>query len=230
MIVYPQNWRKVGVPITMSDIDRAMRKVIEDIDCSNLSFSGGIDSSLLLYYLLEAKRRVRTFTVANDAHHPDIEFSHKSLQYFESKYKTHIDHCVLIRTKLDGDDLVKAFYGVLSTSFSVKAIITGDCIDELSCGYYQHQDLEEATYHNFLNRLQAEHLTPLNENSGDIRVYLPYADDRVANMFYRIPLYEKVSILGRKLVIQHLAEGKVLPEVIERRKYGFAANINKIAV
>ena len=52
-IVFPENWDKVGVPITLIDIDNAIRQVISEIDCCNISFSGGVDASLLLYYLLE---------------------------------------------------------------------------------------------------------------------------------------------------------------------------------
>ena len=228
MIGWPKNWQKFGNEVTIDDIDSAMRVVIADIDCINLSFSGGVDSSLLLYYLLEVKGKANCFTVANDAGHPDIEYSAKAIQWLKEKCNTNIDHMVFIRPNLEGDSLVKTYYGALKPF--VGDIITGDCIDELSCGYYNHRDLQEETYHNYLHRVQVDHLQPLNENSGDTLVYLPYADDRVANLFYRIPLYEKVSQVERKLIIMRLAEGKVSPEVIERRKYGLGSSVAKIAV
>jgi len=224
MIVYPKNWQDFGKPVTFEQIDNVMKKTIASIDCANLSFSGGLDSSLLLHYILETKGHAHCFTVANDIEHPDIEYSNKSIKWFEDKYRIHINHSVFIRQKLEGDMLVKSFYNILKTF--VNCIIAGDCIDELSCGYYQHQDLSETTYQDYLNRLQAEHLVPLNENSGDIKVYLPYADNRIANLLYRVPLYEKVSTTCRKTVMMKLAEGKVNLEAIERKKYGFATSIS----
>ena len=90
MIIYPSNWRQLGKEITISDIDSAMRQVVSGIDCLNLSFSGGVDSCLLLYYLLEVKGAAFVFPVANDPEHPDIEYSRKALSYFEKKYKVKI--------------------------------------------------------------------------------------------------------------------------------------------
>lgn len=230
MIVFPKNWRNFGVPVTLDDIDSAMRRIVRGIDCINLSFSGGVDSSLLLYYLLEVKGRARCFTTANDYNHPDIHYSANAIGWFEKKYSTHIDRVVLIRPKLEGDDLVKAFYSAIKFSFGVKAIIAGDCIDELSCGYYDHQDLREETYQDYLERLQAEHLEPLDSNSGDVRVYLPYADSRVSSLLYRVPSWRKVSETCRKIVMMELADGKVPTDSIERKKYGFATNKEKATV
>lgn len=228
MIIYPSNWQQLGKEITIEDIDSAMRQSISEIDCFNLSFSGGIDSSLLLYYLLEVKGKANTFTVANDANHPDIEYSQKALIYFEDKYKVKIQHHTMIRPNISGNDLVNSYYKALSCQIS--EIIAGDGIDELACGYYKHQDLQEETYQDFLQRLQAEHLEPLNENSGNVKVFLPYADDRIANLFHRIPLYRKVDEANRKITMLQLADGKVPLEIIERRKYGFAGSFTKVGV
>lgn len=228
MIVYPKNWRGFGCSVKIDEIDKALRRVINDIDCINLSFSGGVDSSLLLYYLLEVKGKARVFTIANNIEHPDIKYAQESVKYYEDRYKVHIDHMVFIRPHLEGDVLVRAYYRILKSY--VNDIISGDCIDELCCGYYNHQDRKEETYQEYLNRVQVEHLKPLNDNSGDIAVYLPYADDRVANLFFRIPLYNKVSLSSRKMIIMQLANGKVLPRVIERKKYGFATSITKTEV
>lgn len=219
-IIYPQDWRKVGVPITINDIDDILRQVISGIDCCNLSFSGGVDSSLLLYYLLEVKGQAQTFTIANDINHADLEYAEKSVSYFEQIYGRCIDNHTFVRPNVDGDELVKLFYGILKAL--IDEIIAGDCLDELCCGYYAHQDLKEETYQEYLGHLQSKHLEPLNTNSGEVKVYLPYASEKITNLFYRIPLYSKVSLNCRKRVIMELAEGKVAPEVIARKKYGFA--------
>lgn len=228
MIVHPSNWQKLGREITIEDIDGAMRRVISEIDCLNLSFSGGVDSSLLLYYLLEVKGKANTFTIANDIEHPDIEYSRKAISFFEHKYKIQIPHHTMVRPNISGDALVFSYYRALSNL--IPSIITGDCIDELACGYYNHQDLKEETYQDYLQSLQDNHLIPLNENSGKVQVYLPFADDRIANLFYRIPLYRKVNETSRKKIIMELAEGKMPPEIIERRKYGLGTSCSKVSV
>jgi len=229
MIVYPEDWRSFGSPVTTGDIDKAMREVLEGIDCNNLSFSGGVDSSLLLYYLLEVHGVAQVFTIANLSDHPDILFAEKSLHYFEERYGIKIPHTVFVRPNIEGDELVRCFYNLLSDS-GVRRIIAGDCVDELACGYYAHQDMTEETYYGYLRRSQGDHLEPLNKNSGDIGVYLPYADCRVASLFYQMPLQDKVSHECRKIAILSLADGRVAPEVIERKKYGFATSVQEASV
>ena len=129
----------------------------------------------------------------------------------------------------EGDDLVYTFYKILA-EWGVEGIIAGDCIDELACGYYTHQDLGELTYQAHLSQLQRLQLLPLHQNSGSVHVYLPYASERVATLFYQIPLYEKVDHTGRKLPIVNLARGRVPDEIIERKKYGFGTTASKVAV
>jgi len=228
MIIFPSNWRQLGKEVFINDIDNAMRQIMSEIKCTNLSFSGGGDSSLLLYYLLEVKGNANAYTCVNDANHPDIEYSRKALDYFEQIYKIKIPHHTMIRPNVSGDELVKSYYGALSCLLT--DIIAGDCIDELACGYYGHQDLQEETYQDYLQKVQSNHLEPLNENSGNVRVYLPFADDRVASLFHRIPVYKKVSKVERKIIINLLADGKVPQCVIERRKYGLGTSLQKVSV
>ncbi len=223
MIVYPLNWEQIGKAITLEQVDGVMYKIISELDCCNLSLSGGVDSSLLLYYMLENKKEVRAFTVVNDNKHPDSYYSQSVISYFEKRYNKRIPHQIMVISELTGDNLVRAYYKELSSI--ITDIIVGDCIDELACGYYAHQDIKEETYQDHLLRLQKEHLIPLDENSGDVKVYLPYADDRIANLFYRMPIYKKVSVIGRKLIVTKLADGKVPQCCIERKKYGFATDI-----
>lgn len=229
MIVYPNNWRELGKRVEPEDLDRVLREIIAGIPCSSLSYSGGIDSSLLLYYLMEVKGKAECFTVANDKDHPDLYYSRIGISYYEKAYNTVIPYDVMIRPHLQGNDLVRCFYSHLS--LNNEAIIAGDGIDELACGYYAHQDNPcEEVYFDYLRRLLAEHLEPLNSNSSDVRVYLPFYDDRLANLLFRVPLAEKVTSENRKIIIQRLADGKVPNELIERKKYGFATSLQKVGV
>ncbi len=221
MIVHPKEWQKVGQPIKLSDIESAMRQSVADINCDCLSFSGGVDSCLLLHFMLELGRKVRVFNVACQSDHPDIEYSRMAIKYFERKFGVKLTGMWRVLNNVHGDDLVKAFYSTLRQH--TDSIIAGDGIDEFMCGYYGHQkELDEFTYYDYLRRLQVEHLIPLNENSGSVKVYLPYLDERVTSLLWQIPLSEKVDSECRKKLMVQLAQGKVPDEIIKRRKYGFA--------
>ena len=221
MIVYPQNWRSFGVPIALEQLDKAMVSALSDIDCDCLSFSGGVDSCLLLYYLLKLGRRVKTFTIACSDDHPDIEYSHRALSFFKSLLHTDIEESHwFIRKGQTSDDLVSEFYSILASH--TDSIIAGDGIDELMCGYYGHQKKPaEKYYFDYLRRVQTEHLEPLNRNSGKVKVYLPYLDKRVTDLLWQIPLSDKVDKNERKKIMLQLAKTKMPKEIIERKKYGF---------
>jgi len=53
MIIHPTDWRMVGSPVSLDRIEHAIISALAKIDCSCLSFSGGLDSCLLLYYMLK---------------------------------------------------------------------------------------------------------------------------------------------------------------------------------
>jgi len=52
VIVLPIDWMEIGKPITVKDIELGIMKVLSEISCDCLSFSGGLDSSLILYFML----------------------------------------------------------------------------------------------------------------------------------------------------------------------------------
>jgi asparagine synthetase B (glutamine-hydrolysing) len=72
-----------------------------------------------------------------------------------------------------------------------------------------------------MKRLQEEQLIPLNKNSGQVKVYLPYLDNRLVLLFSQIPISEKVDSKHRKKIMIQMAKGKIPNEIINRRKYGF---------
>ena len=221
MIIYPDNWQEVGQPISLKKIEDTILEVLAGIDCNNLSLSGGIDSTLLLYYLLTLGRKVRTFTITNNEQHPDTRYSMLAIQQLEKKFGVPIESSFrAIKTGITGDELVRAFYHDVNRQFD--SIITGDGVDEYNCGYYCHQEApSEWTYYDTLRKLQNNHLIPLNENSGDVKVYIPYIDSRLVSLFSQLPLKEKVSSQCRKKIIVDLAKGKIPQKIIMRRKYGF---------
>ena len=222
MIVYPKAWQEIGQPISLTMIEKAIAQIIAEMPCDCLSFSGGLDSSLLLYFMLESGKKPRVFTIVCSDNHPDIHYSQTVLRYFREHYDVSIESSVRVLPHLIGDELVKAFYQS-GLSQHTDTIIAGDGIDEFMAGYYKHQqEPTETTFYDFMRRLQAEHLVPLNENSGSIKVYLPYLDNRLTSLLWQIPITDKIDKSHRKKLMVQLAEGKLPNAVITRRKYGFA--------
>lgn len=224
MIVYPENWQQIGTCVSPVMVEDAILSSLKEIDCSCLSFSGGLDSSLLLYYMITLGRKVRTFTVACSVRHPDIRYSQIVIKNLEERFGVKIEGHQEIIKRTTGDQLVRQFYFKLQQW--TDSIIAGDGLDEFMCGYYEHQRpsttfTNEEIYFGLLQQLQQRHLKPLDKNSGNVKVYLPYLSDVVTRLFWQIPLADKVDKIHRKRIMLLLAKGKLPEEVINRRKYGF---------
>lgn len=240
MIVFPKNWNAIGCHIGIQEIETRLRKVIWSIGCNCLSFSGGLDSSLLLYYMCSVREPISLdypravpvicFTAGRPVkdglilkEHPDVTYSKEVVKYFRKKFE-HIDitHYIFHLGEDEKGNGIKLFYEFIAKR--ANEIIAGDGIDEFMGGYYDHQFSwinRSQTYYDRIWGLQKDHLIPLNENSGKVRVYLPYIDDSLINLYTQIPLSEKVDDTARKKVMVALAKGKVPDEILLRRKYGF---------
>ena len=220
MIEHPKDWQKVGREIGLTEVGEAIRQSILSINCNCLSFSGGLDSSLLLHFMLEAGRKVQIFNGTCSQGHPDTYYSQLAVRFFESKFNTKITGQWFVIDNATGNKLVKAFYKLVGQH--TDSIIAGDGIDEFAGGYYDHQEKPyEFRYFYHMRKLQLEQLAPLDKNSGTVRVHLPYLDTRVTSLLWQIPLSEKVDATCRKKLMVQLAEGKLPREIIDRRKYGF---------
>lgn len=222
MITYPKNWKKIGVPIRLTDIEQRLMEVLREIYCNCLSFSGGVDSSLLLYYLCRIFHRVEVFTMGVSEAHPDVMFAKSVVAYYKRKFfHVSFDHHIYYpRDEEIKDSIYELFYRFVAQN--TDKIIAGDVIDEYTCGYYPHMaNPTEEVYYNFIRQLQEKHLIPLNLHSAKVGVCLPYADEKIIAMLSQIPLKDKVDSKNRKKVIMEMAKGKVPEEAITRRKYGF---------
>lgn len=230
MISYPKNWEKVGVAISVADVEKRLKDVLKEIDCNCLSFSGGVDSSLLLYYMCQIFDKIKIFTIGLSKAHPDIVFAENVVGCYGKKFDARLWHYIYYPTngelkgiesdKVEGDTMVRTFYEFVAKH--TDRIIAGDVIDEYTCGYYAHMtNPAEEVYYDHIRRLQKDHLIPLDKASDKVGVCLPYADEKVIAMLSQIPLKDKVDFRNRKKVIIDMARGKVPDEVIMRRKYGF---------
>lgn len=231
MIVYPTGWRRVGWRVSTEKIAGQILRTLEGIQCNCLSLSGGIDSSLLLYFMLKIHPEVKVFTIGLSEDHPDIKYSEMIVDKFASVYSEMITHKMYIpfpdKIKKEqlpgkslGDTAVRMFYEFVGQH--TDGIIAGDGIDEFMAGYYPHQKSpNEKTYYDLIRRLTEDHLIPLDGNSGKVKVYLPFLDSRLISMLSQVPLSEKVDPHHRKKLMVEMAKGRLPEEIITRRKYGF---------
>lgn len=224
MIKYPQNWCGIGHEIDPSDIADALMRCIGKLGVRNLSLSGGIDSTLLLYFMKKVLGNpIHCYTISFNEYHLDYTYAKMATEFFSVEH-----HPYFLRKVLEPDDIVKAFYEHLA-AIEIKDIIAGDGIDEFACGYYSHlEDKSEQNYISWIRRMQAEQLIPLHQNSGDVNVYLPYLSSEVVKLLSLVPLYEKIDAVQRKMLVYYMAKGNIPKMIIERRKYGFCdATITK---
>lgn len=221
MIVYPKTWKKIGVKVQATDIEQRLINVLREISCDCLSFSGGIDSSLLLYYMCQLFDRVKVFTMGISESHPDVAFAKSIVEHYGKKFDVRLWHYIYYpQNEETGGAIYELFYRFVNKH--TKKIIAGDVIDEYMCGYYAHmKQSTEEIYYDYIRRLQEDHLIPLSEASGKVEVYLPYADEKVIAMLSQIPLKDKVDLRSRKKVMIEMAKGKVPEDIVLRRKYGF---------
>jgi len=215
MIKYPEKWQGIGCKVDVADIGATIQWIIQKLNVRNLSLSGGIDSTLLLYFMKRILGDpIHCYTIALDETHPDYIHAKMATKYFDVAF-----HPCFLRTILEPDNIVKAFYGHLS-AIGVEEIIAGDGIDEFTCGYYSHQnDQSEQNYISWIRRLHDEQLVPLNNNSGDVRVYLPYLSPEVVSLLSLIPLFDKVDDQYRKKIMRTMAQGKIPNGIIDRWKW-----------
>lgn len=220
----------IGQPVKIADIEETIIQILAKTKCANLSFSGGLDSSLMLYFMTRVFHKISAFTIGFPEIHPDIEYSRLVVQSIEEKFGN-VEHEIYIPTadevaseteKKPGPDIgVRLFYKFLARN-GISRIVACDGIDEFMAGYYDHQQHpDEETYYKYIRRLQEDHLRPLNENSRNTKVYLPYLDDKLLSLLIRIPIANKVDSKNRKKVMVQMARGRIPDAATDRWKYGF---------
>ena len=207
-------WRNIGDPIHWSTIERILCSVVRDTECRNLSLSGGLDSTYMLYCMCQVfGNDIDTYTVVGGKDHPDYVYAKMAAEYFKVRWHPYISPVK--------EEVIRDFYAHLE-KLGVADIIACDGVDEFMGGYYSHQDNPtEEHYYSLIKTLVTDHLIPLDEASLGVHVYVPYIDEKLINLYAQIPLSEKVDAHSRKKMMCTLAAGKIPDEIITRRKYGF---------
>ena len=226
MIVYPKKWtgQYEKYAFTKAHIDLIINKlldVLEEIGINHLAYSGGIDSTIMLASLNEIYSEVHTYTISSRKDHLDIYFARKGSELYKTRhYEFIVEPNQSILDKFEGDNAVRQLFEHVS-EFTNK-IICCDGVDEFMCGYYDHQKNPRKYYEYYLSRLFPDHLDPLNTNSRNMEIYLPYLNKDLVSIYQIIPLCDKVDNSHRKKVMIDLAKYLEIPEeFINRNKYGF---------
>jgi asparagine synthetase B (glutamine-hydrolysing) len=230
MIVYPNDWRKdygtllpdKVIDVNIPRIVDLLLQVVTEVHVRHLAYSGGIDSTIMLRLMsiIHGGGNVSTYTISSRTSHPDVIFARLGSSFYRSKH-----HEFIVKPIDDfnlGNDAVRQLFK--NVSDHTDDMITCDGIDEFMCGYYAHMDSYNLleTYKLFLDQLLPNHLLPLNINSRTIKVYIPYLNEDVIEIFRNIPLEDKVDKWNRKKVVVDIARYLEIPEeIIERNKYGF---------
>jgi hypothetical protein len=227
MIIYPAKWGKKyekladSIDIDVSLIINELMNILKRMDVRCLSFSGGLDSTIMLCVMKMVFDNVNTYTISSREDHPDIQFARIGSEC----YKTNHHEFIVEPTKKDtdqftGDNAVRQFFENVGNY--TNEIICCDGIDEFMCGYYDHLNGSFNTYEHYLSRLTPDHLIPLNVNSGKVKVFLPYLSNSLISIYRMIPLRAKISGDERKFVMRTIARKLNIPqEVMDRNKYGF---------
>jgi len=205
MVVFPENFYTIGKEITISQIEKTILEIVGDINCNCLSLSGGLDSSLMLWFMLQVHKKVNTFTIGYPSSHPDIEHSILVASSFGNRvnHNTYVPNLKDIGNRT-GNEAVKLFYKFVGNH--TNKIIACDGIDEYACGYYSHQENpSDETYYKHIQELCEKHLIPLHCNSGNVKVFLPYLDSRLIFLLSQIPINKKVTAKQRKILMMKMS-------------------------
>lgn len=115
----------------------------------HLCFSGGCDSTVMLYLLVAQGFSVIAHTICATPKHPDVLYAKLAIEKLNSDRVTHVVHEVAAsdddvhqsnQILQQHSDRADNYYILLKTLKAyTNFLVNCDCIDELTGGYYSHQ-------------------------------------------------------------------------------------------
>ena len=231
MIVYPTNWQRnyeeLDHPHTVSEIIEILHDILSRLGVNHLAYSGGIDSTIVLAIMSRLFKNVHTYTISSREDHPDVLFARVGSERYNTIHHEFIVEPTHKETDVfEGDNAVRQLFELVRGY--TDRIICCDGVDEFMCGYYDHQKDTESKYTYYLSRLLPDHLEVLDSNSSNIKVFLPYLDEKLINIFRGISLSEKADEKNRKKVMIKMAIClDIIEEITCRNKYGFVDAFRK---
>ena len=99
MIKYPENWKDIGHEISIDEIANAIQTCIYQLNIRNLSLSGGIDSTLLLYFMKKVLGDpINCYTITFDENHPDYIYAKMASEFFNVNFYPYLGCFIFLRT------------------------------------------------------------------------------------------------------------------------------------
>ena len=238
-------WRPTAHPTDekIKALMQAIREALVEVSVAilqssgrvHLAYSGGVDSTLLLYLLHGAGVPITAHTLVGDEDHPDLTHARKVLTSLGVNHTVHIrtvtpedvteSNRVLNREAEQPDNYYLLMRAIAPHS---NAVVCGDCIDELLGGYYAHRGPDVAAFHRHMNEVVPKHLQALHRCSQGfgVTVYEPYANKKVLVCCRAFAFPELADQTHRKMPMYKMAEQVGVPShVILRKKMGLVSAV-----
>jgi len=228
---------------SLSDLEKELyQEMIQSIEnvkeskTMGISFSGGVDSSLLAKITKDLGYDVVLLTMGFEGSH-DVEFSKRMAKTLEMRHEVELisenmfsDVARKIWDKINVDNLswnenCIAFYYVakLAKEHNIYKVITANGIDELFCGYNSYRDFipegEETVLGIMNEKLDNEirMMKAVNQITSEFSVQIaqPFLLEKFVEFSKTIPLEYKIkdkNDLARKHIIRKLALSIGVPE------------------
>lgn len=209
---------------------------VKESKTMGLSFSGGVDSSLLAKIVKDLGYDVMLFTMGFEDSH-DVEFSKTMAKTLGIRHeietiseKTFPDVARKIWDMINIDNLswnenCIAFYYVakLAKKHNIAKVITANGIDELFCGYNSYRDLipegEDAVIGLMKEKLDNEirMMKAVNQVTSEfgVKIVQPFLSEKFIEFAKTVPLEHKIKDkddLARKHIVRRLAISLGVPE------------------
>jgi asparagine synthase (glutamine-hydrolysing) len=232
----------MGVVTNLSDLEKLYAEMVQSIKSVKesktigISFSGGIDSSLLAKIIHDLNYDVLLLTMGFEDSH-DVEFSKTIAKTLGIKHeieiiseKTFPQVARKIWDTINVDNLswnenCIAFYYVakLAKKHDIAKVVTANGIDELFCGYNSYRDFipegEEAVLGLMKEKLDNEirMMKAVNQVTSEFAVQIvqPFLSERFIEFAKTIPLEHKIKDkddLMRKHIVRKLALSLGVPK------------------
>ena len=232
---------------------------IKEPKTMGISFSGGVDSSLLAKITKDLGYDVILLTMGFEESH-DVEFSKIMAKTLEMRHEielisedTFSDAARKIWDMINVDNLswnenCIAFYYVakLAKKHNISKVMTANGIDELFCGYNSYRDFipegEEAVLGLMKEKLDNEirMMKVVNQVTSEfgVQIVQPFLSDKFVEFAKTIPLEHKIKDkddLARKHIVRQLALSIGVPEesALKQKKamqYGSLIHKNLVKV
>lgn len=188
----------------------------------HLALSGGVDSALLLSYLVKAGCQVVAHTIFDSEDHQDRHHASLAASSFGEQvvWRPHL-------VKRGNPNTDNYIFLMREVGQETSLVMCGDCIDEMTGGYYSHQ-ADQGDFQSRIERLVPEHLISLEKASTQfqVTVHLPYASAGVMDACGAFTFDELVDGTSRKKPIYRIASRERVPTpILIRRKLGLVSAV-----